>query len=246
MEGKIEVSVASRGVRIDAGVNGAPLVRSQKPTMQHTTLPVDWWILPDDNLLTATVSGDGEADEPMLDFAIRLAGDRSKVLCRLQWQVPAGTSFEPFTIALPFNVAGASISPTWEHCETIGELDAETLSAIQRTGASLHRAFERRDAALIVSLLERRIGDFCAAFGDNVAEHRRAIGEEFLGLFSRPDVVLEPVRAPDIRVAPCAGERVFHLTREDGGELIDIRGDALTMTMQVYVARVDGSWIVLR
>jgi len=47
-------------------------------------------------------------------------------------------------------------------------------------------------------------------------------------------------------VAPCAGERVFHLTREDGGELIDIRGDALTMTMQVYVARVDGSWIVLR
>ena len=179
MNPKVEVAVISRGVRLDAGVNGAPLVRLGDRTPQQTIIPIDWWLLPDDNRLTATVSAEEGDAAPSVELAVRLATDRDQFFTRVQWRMPRGASFEPFAVDLPFSVPGILSSSTWEECEAIEELDAATLSAVQRAGESFHRAFEARDAELIVRLLDRRIDDFCETFGDDPTDHRRAITGEF-------------------------------------------------------------------
>lgn len=246
MEFKIEIAVASRGVRVEAGINGASLVRVHSPRSQQTIVPVDWWTLPEDNLLTATVSAE-DGDEPAsLDFSVRPTDDRTRPLARVAWQLPPGTSFEPFGIALPFAAPGVSPSTLWGRCAPVEDLDADTLAAIQAAGAALHQAFGMRDAGRIARQLDGRIADFCAAFGDDPEEHRRAVQDDFAEMLSTPGVALAPVGPSEIRVTPCAGDRVFHLTRPDGGELIDLRGESLALSMQVFVARVDGAWCVVR
>ena len=67
-------------------------------------------------------------------------------------------------------------------------------------------------------------------------------------LSKAPGFALLPVVEEKIRVTPCGLGRVFLLSREDGGELITTREteQSLPTAMQVYVAMVNGEWLVVR
>jgi hypothetical protein len=57
---------------------------------------------------------------------------------------------------------------------------------------------------------------------------------------------LDPVLIDDVRVTPCAGDRVFHVAKADGTELLVLRNAEGESVMQVYVGRADGRWRVVR
>ncbi|MBK6534514.1 MAG: hypothetical protein IPF99_34630 [Deltaproteobacteria bacterium] len=181
-----------------------------------------------------------------MDLSVRLTADRNQPLARLRWQLPLGASFEPFSIAIPFAALAVPTASLWDRCVAVDELDARSLAAIQAVGADLHRAFGIRDVGRIGRFLEQRMADFCVSFDDDLVSHRRAVEDEFSEILSAAAVVLAPAVPSEIRVTPCAGGRVFHLTRDDGGELIDLKGDAAAVSMQVFVARLGTEWAVVR
>jgi hypothetical protein len=244
MNPRFELFVASEGLQLNAGINGAPLARVSDPRPQQTRLPVDWWLLPDENHLTASVAPTGSGPYE-LELSVCRVEERASPIASVRWTARAGAEMEPFVLSLPF-VAAAHEHAHPGRYDTFEELDPVSWEALRGSVRRLVEAFARRDAAAVVGMLEARFQDFCAAFDDDLAEHRAAVLGDFGEMLADPSTMLAAVDLEALRVTPCAHGRVFHVGREDGGELIDIRTPDGGSSMQVYVAALDAQWMVVR
>jgi hypothetical protein len=251
MNVNLEISLRARSLRLSAGVNDAPIVINHLGEGQQARMPIDWWLAPEGNVLTVSVSAaPGVAQkDPMLDVAVAFPEDRKAPLCRLLWGLPKKDRFEPFRLVLPFSPPTVKKSRIWEEARPfLTPLNPEQLRGARAAGMKLHRFFLNKDANRVVDLLEYRLYEMAHTFDIDLGTHREQVRKEFTDIVKKPGFAMIPVREEAIRVTPCAFGRVFHLSREDGGEIIATKEteQSFPTTMQVYVAMVNGEWLVVR
>ncbi len=242
MRNRFELFVETSGVEVAAGLQGAPLVRFAGATAQQARVPVDWWISDEENVLSAEVSPVEDAPHASLAIALVDPSDRFDPLAIARWRWPVGALTEPFALRLPFSVSLAS--PAFADLDAVSSLEPSDLAAIHALVGGLVDAISRRDAAALVGLLAHRLRDFCAVFDDDLEEHRAVVHDDFAEMLRV--MSLDPVLIDDVRVTPCAGDRVFHIAKADGTELLVLRNAEGESVMQVYVGRADGRWRVVR
>jgi hypothetical protein len=234
----------TKGLALEAGLNEAPLVRSDGREPMSRSLAVDLWILPEDNRLTVRVSPGEEGEErAFLDLAI---GSRAEPepLCRVRWS-STSKSFEPFSIEIPV-VLDSDLARTDLWSRTAPPLTPEDTTAAQELGLRFHEIVERRDAIALASLVAYRTEETARAFQLDATRLRESVREQFEETFANPGLTVPELAKDSIRVTPCAGDRVFYLSRADGGELMELSHDRGTERGQVYVARIDGRWTIVR
>ncbi len=251
MNVNLEISLRARGVRLIAGVNDAPILTNSIGEGQQGRMPIDWWLAPEGNLMTLTVmpvAGEAKAD-PMVDVSIAFPEDLKAPLCRLAWGLPKKARFEPFRLALPFSPPPVKRGRIWEEARPfMAALKDEEVRGARAAGMKLCRAFVNQDADRVVDLLGYRLYEMAYAFDIELSAHREQVRKEIAAMVKGPGFALLPVKEETIRVTPCGHGRVFHLSREDGGELIATREteQSFPTTMQIYVALLDGEWLVVR
>lgn len=246
MNSQFELSLRARGVAVDAGVNDAPFLRVRGGRSASSRMPVDMWLAPEGNALTASISPLDDGDEsPLVELMLAPSGSALPPLVRLSWSAPRGSTFEPFRIELPFAPGAPVRTRLWRDVADPVELDDAALDEARATGLHLCHAMARRDLDAVMELVRYRTDETARAFGFDEDENVSAVRRAFESLLLAPGFALAPVVSEDLRVNPVAGERAFHLTRSDGRELVVTRG-APEQTMQVYVAPVAGSWRVVR
>jgi hypothetical protein len=244
MSEPVELIVRTKGLAVEAGLNDAPLVRSDGREPISRSLAIDLWILPEDNRLTVRVSpGEEAAERPFLDLAI---GSRAQPepLCRVRWS-STSPSFEPFSIEIPI-VLDSDLARTDLWRRKAPPLTPDDTSAAQELGWRFHEIVQRRDATALASLVAYRTDETARAFQLDAARLRESVREQFEETFASPGLRVSELAQDSIRVTPCAGDRVFHLSRADGGELMEVSHDRGDERGQVYVARVDGCWTIVR
>lgn len=246
MNSQFELSLRARGVSIDAGVNDAPFLRVRNGRAASSRMPVDMWLTPEGNALTASISPlDGGADSPLVELMLSPPGGALPPVVRLSWSTPRGSAFEPFRVELPFALRGTVETRLWRDVAEPVELDDAALDEARVTALHLRDAMAQRDLDAVMALVRYRTDETARAFGFDDDENASAVRRSFESLMLAPGFELTPARREDLRVNPVAGERAFHVTRSDGRELIVTRG-APEQTMQVYVAPVAGIWRVVR
>ncbi len=245
----VEIDLRAQGVAVDAGVNDAPLARLRGERRSSLRLPVDWWLLADNNRLTVRVSplDDGEAP-PRLEVAIRDAEERHAPSVTFGWSLPEAQEFEPFEVALPFVPLAVPAVRLWSLAEEVATLEDQDVLAIRALARSLVDAVAARRIDDVVAMLEFRVGELAIAVDRSLDWMREATRENLSEILLAMDFVLRPVDLAQLRLTPCGDGRVFHVTTVEGFELIAAEADdgELPPGMQVYVARVDGHWVIAR
>ncbi|MEZ4407950.1 MAG: hypothetical protein R3A52_15960 [Polyangiales bacterium] len=243
------IVVRARGVRVEAGANDAPFLRHAALVPVSLQYPLNAFVLPEDNRLTAQVSPlDDEDAEPGLDLALTGPDPASAALLRVSWSLPRGAAFEPFTLSLPFIPPEAVETTLWSEGEVVDDLDDAALDGARALCAELVSAFARRDIDAVSALLDFRTREMAAAYEWDLDEHRAEVRETFQGMMDDPGYALAPVDVATLRFTPCGDGRALHVSRADDGELIGIRsaGSDEEQTMQVYVGRFGDRWRIVR
>ncbi len=244
-----QLLVRVRGLRAQVGANDAPLLRYEGSTPLALQYPLNAWLLPEGNLLTALFSPlDEEDSAPGFDLSLTGPDPGGAPLARLSWSLPEGAEFEPFALSLPFTPSEYVESSLWEHGEPVSELDDAELDAARALCAELHAAFARRDLDGVTRLLDFRTREMASAFEWELDAHRAEVRESFREVFDDEGYGVTPVEVSALRFTPCGADRALHVARADGGELIGMRVSRSReeQAMQVYVGRVDGRWLVVR
>lgn len=248
----LDLRVRAVGLRVEAGLQGAALVRVRGGARQETQIPADWWLTGDDDRVTVSLSA---LDEPDEDATARVevalvapeGGDPPLVLAA--WSFPRG-AFEPLRAELPFEAPPVAISALWQDAAAVEPLDDRDVAAIRAIVAGLREAAGRGDARAMVPWLERRIAYLASAFGLDADGLRDDTADELDEVINRLTFALTPMDLDGLRITPCAGSRVFHVTGDDGAEVIEAlrdEGDESPPTaMQVYVSKLEGVWRVVR
>ena len=235
------LSLRSRGAVVEAGLHDAPLVRAAGPA--STTVPVNAGISPDDNRVTARISPwEGAASRAAVDLAVGF-DDAPEPLVRFVWRA-ATEDFEPFAVELPLALPeDASTTDLWRFVRP--NADDAAIEAARRFGADVATIFARRDAEVAAGLMAFRTRETARAFGLDEGQLVRDVRRQFGALLANGAEVLS-IDRDAVRVTPCAGDRVLYLSRDDGGELVEVRTATGGSSMQVYVAEIDGRWTVVR
>ena len=246
MRSQYELSLRARGVSIDAGVNDAPLLRVSDGRSASMRAAVDLWLAPEGNALTASVSSlDPCGDAPLVDIVLAPPDSKLPPAARLTWSLPRAHPFEPFRVELPFALRSAVKTRLWSDVPEAIELDDAAHHAAIDAAMRLAEALARRDLDAVMGLVRYRTDETARAFDFDADENERAVSEAFDRLVADPSFAIAPARRSALRATPCAGERVFHITRDDGRELVVSR-DEPAQRMQVYVAPIEGVWRVVR
>jgi len=246
----VELDLRAQGIVANAGVNGAPLARLRGDRRASVRLPVDWWLMPEGNELTVALSplDDGEA-APRVEVAIRDAEERHGPSVTFGWSLPEPAEFEPFRVAIPFVPLALPAVRLWEVAEPVEALDDRDLLAVRALAEGLLEAVAARRIDEVVARLDDRIAELALAVDRPVAWMREATREDLGRILLATDFVLRPVDLDALRLTPCGDGRVFHVESGEGMELVTAvtdDEDEAPPGMQVYVARVEGAWRVVR
>ncbi len=246
---RIDLQIRMRGVCAEVGLQGAPLVRNPTGEARGVALPADLWLAPEGNLVTARVApGDDDSVAPSLDVVLCAADEPERPLFALRWAMRAGEDFEPFELALPVPGVIPARTRLWSEAEAQPELDEAAMEGAREAGMEVWRAWQQKDVARLMALQAYRDDEVCRAMGFDRVEHGFAVTDELMSAVSEASFALVPVERDEVRVTACAGDRVFHLARGDGGELIEAAASpgGSRWETQVYVAKIEGAWRVVR
>ena len=245
----LELSMWSRGVRVVGGVNDAPILFGDPHGQtRQARMPINWWLMPGQNLLTVRVELLAGAEPPLLDVAIAFPEDEDPPLCRVGWGMPDGVEFAPFDVRLPFHPPKVGQSRVWHDATVIEDLSEPQRKGAKALAMEIHGAFANRDVDAIMKRLDYRLEEMVLAFEVDPNTHPAGVREDMEGLVQRAGYGVEPLDQDAIQVNPCCGGRIFQLARADGGPLIrtlETETSAPT-TMQVYAALIRGEWRVVR
>ncbi len=246
MRSQYELALRARGVSIDAGLNDAPLLRVGGGRSATMRAAADLWLTPEGNTLTASVSALDECDDaPLVDLLIAQPDNKLPPLARVAWSLPLAQPFEPFRIELPVALRRPVQTRLWRDVSDPVELDEAAQEAALDAALHLVDALSRRDVEAVIELVRYRTDETARAFEFDPSENERAVRRSYEDLMSDPAFAVIPAPRRALRVTSCAGDRVFHVARDDGRDLVLTRGGA-EHRMQVYVAPVDGAWRVVR
>lgn len=249
MKPYLELSMRSRGVRVVAGVGDAPvLFNDPEGQGRQARMPINWWLTHGQNMLTARVSPlAGAKAPPLLDLGVVHPDDKEPPLCRVGWGLPAGVDFEPFEIRMPFHPPKVGMSRLWTDAQPIAELTASQRAGLRDLAMSFHAAFAAKDVDAVMRLLDERLREMSLAFEMDEDKHRRNVRQDIAELVGGDEYALSPVDPGAVRITPCCGGRVFHLTHEEGPLIATLpTSKSWPTTMQVFGALIRGQWQIVR
>ena len=228
-------------------LNGLPLVevepRADRKKMGEV---VSMWIRPGANVLEVSLALRPEVNPRACRFEGKLVRvprfeprPPPVALVEVDWPPPTSGDLVPYYHQHQFT--GATPSRLWDLAEPQGtgpRVEEELLSF----AASVHEVFGRKDPLALGQLLDFKGRDIGRVL-DLGEEGGRRSQRSFLDtILSAPDLEVEPLDPAALRIWAISERRIFRIRRGDRPLLLT---DA-HQGMDVYAAKIDGRWVVVR
>lgn len=242
---------------VDAGLtarfvlNDVVLARSQDPQGGHGwTGSVRDWIMPGVNTLAVEIRPDPDARDAGREacLAARLLtpseGDRPRedtTTLGLRWCLPQGAPADPVTLRRTFVVSGPLPSILWGEAVPMVALSTRDKQSLLALARQVVRAINAGDKQSLRRLFAYRVAEQGRLYDlDSAATERRL--DDMVALAGVVTVTL-----PDsgVRTRLVAHKRVVSLEGRDGAPAIT-GGDDSALAIALYLARIGGSWIIVR
>lgn len=251
----------SHGVAVRAGVNGSATLLDRKAAGIVVGRQVNEWIRPADNVLAGLiftppggVTPEGTstpARDASVSVAVYAVGPDGlpppgvPPLAAFRWPLPVGPRVVPFPFRIPFKVPVAVDTQLWKRAtrvESLGDLDRDQ---IVRLVNELYAALAAGNGPAVWDLLRLRYEDEAMVEGFAVDDMRAVVSQQS-AVFRRFGNRYTPLEAGRATLTPVADGYLWLVTRGALDPAIVFENDQMRLAMEVYVAKVDGRWVVAR
>lgn len=255
------IRARSFGVGVWAGVNGSPTLVDQKGEGRAVFRDVNEWIMPQENKLSGVIVQPPGAPSPngkpaggngayvnmevyMADADGEPAGG-APPLAKFSWPLPGAPQVFPFPFSVPFVIPRAIETRVWKAAEVVKRLEAADRQEILNLVNQLIDALSQGSKAGVVDLTKFRLDDEAIAQGYSSEDVRQAAAN-MVQAFSVVKQPPAPLTSQEAQISPVAGGRLFYVTRGSFGPAVLFEDDERRLSVNVYVAKVDGRWTIVR
>lgn len=249
------LEVASRSLALFAGVNDVPVFADPSADGLRAVRSINEWILPEGNEFTVFAGwppGIGwEPGRAQLTASVFVAAPGAttprpgRTLAELRWP-PAGDEGYPLVHRVPFEVDAPPPTRLWRDAQAVGELTPQDEGAILGLVDGLRAAVTRGDVDAAMRLVEYKTADEALANGQDPIRLDRALRAQYSMAAASGPLVADPIRPESAVYVPVVGGRVRLVQATPLAPAITLTGPNTRFAIDVYVARVGGTWRIVR
>lgn len=240
-----------------AGLNGVQLIDNKEGGNATISYPINGWLMPGENRLTFKLTPFPDAGSmPTANIKVYLHDSKEEtptpgvVIAEynypaqgekatgqnglVDWQV----SFV-FDTKIPVRL--------WDEASIIKTLDANDKKEIVKLANDLRDALLNKDIDKLVHLQEYRLQEDALAENKTVSELQEAMIESYEWMLGLEGMVVGPsLELEQANFETCCKDKVVILTRKKGPEAVQLETDELYFDIDIYVAKINQQWKIVR
>lgn len=251
------IKVESRSVGLAAGVNDAPLALDTAAEGLAKSRPLNEWILPHGNRLTAfffwpekTPFKPGLARtriELFIADPAQAAPRPQQVLATLDWPPANEPEAYPRKLSAPFDAASAPPTQVWTQAAPAAPLNSNDRQAILKLVENLRLALMGDDPQAAYKASMEKFEEQARAYGKPPERVRQATIEQFQMITTQPKRRSDPLPESEALLEPVADGRVIRVARVGDRDAVVIHaGKGGKFSIPVYVAKYGKEWRIVR
>ena len=236
-----------RGLSAEITVNDAPVDDYFGPlSVTHGGGGVNMWLRPGKNRLRVHGKAAAGGGPPKAEVSVWVEdesrGSARKTVASLTWP-PPGAPTTSIDETITFQADPAPPSTLWSRAQPI-TLDDAARAAIIKVATDLHRAFATKDIKKVMAMTEERDAEMARCFYQPIEatrkDRRDDLKERIRGIWKPA-----PIHPEQIELTPIE-DRLLVAVTSKGQPVIHIGMGAAAFVLPIYVAHVDGQWVIAR
>jgi len=250
-------------------LNDAPLISSTDLNNLRTQEPVNLWLLPGSNTLSFKIhpsinknsaNSPEDQDEDQAELQLEVFSHTTsssnpgskKIIASLNYRhsdTPAQLStglIQEKSVNFDFNFA----IPVrlWHQASIISSIDSNDRKAITLLIESLSNNITNRNTTAAINLQAYKIAEDALAENKTEERIRAATKDTYKWLFTQKNLSLKSTSAQtdEFNFTLCCKHKLIHVTGPDNESAIIFESDDLFFDLEIYLAKIEGKWIIAR
>lgn len=252
MECFLQVEVADAAVTV--ALNDVPLVEEASNAGTRAQVELGAWLAPSGNQLSLLVHDPAYYREGSVRLRVFLPVEAEhavavgRVLLQHSWPEPEEEREFPHLVHWDLDplLPGVPSAALWSEAEPLTSLSAEDRRAILGLVRRLQERMLDGDVAGTLDLLGYRLEDIARSTDRDPDRMRSSSREVLAAEFRQTPLWADPMEPADLQMTIVGQRRLVRVTRADGGPAVVIRQPESSLELEIYCARIGGSWLIAR
>ena len=253
------LSVKTKNVLSEIGINGAPLIKDLEGDGVITTEPVSTWLLHGNNNLTIKIKPLDEENKnlsPTVEIILFLHDSASTVpkpkVIYAKYNYPDKENNKEKEIKLPVSESISFDFPSeigtklWNEAETLKNISENDKNEIVELINNLENSLINKDISSAINLQEYKILDDSIAEKKSVERLEDATKKGYEWLNQQTGVVAKKLTLDTTKFIICCKQMVVYIARKTGEDAILLESDDLYFDIPVYVSKIKNRWTIVR
>ena len=251
------LDIESSGFDSDVILNGIPVAEERALTTNRRAIKINGWAINGDNLLEVRLKeqhpGSDDAPEPRFGLLLRRASpgastDKDETLLEYSWS----SNDQPLTAGQTTTVLKRKIALqapktwSWVRAPALQPLGEQDRSAIVSLLRSVERSLADKKPAEVVAFQTLSLTEQAQATGSDPAQVLEHYSSFLSGRMLDSGWQVESFAEDALEFIPLAAGRLYHIRTTSGQPPLVARTTDSQFMIDPYVAKVDGSWAIVR
>jgi len=248
-----QVQWQTGGIISELDINGITIDKSSSKFSGTGSAPLNKWLKPGRNVVTIRLRPLPESDNSgsyKVSLARAQAGqyvDEGEKVFEFSWESGKSKDKLPIEKKIDFTPQSAPALDLWTKAELI-TLDAGTEKSIRSFLKTLSNAYIKADADKIAKLQEFKANEISRAFGGKAMSMPEIKNEtkDYLSMLESDEAKFAPIDTEGAKLQLVAENRLVLVTAKNGAPLLIAKSASDEYVVEIYLARINGKWVVAR
>jgi hypothetical protein len=246
------IQILTKGLVAQWGVNDVPLVKTVDSEAVSCVLPINDWLINGKNNLTGVYdrAPDNKEDDIVVRIKVFIADNSkpspvpSEVIREFLW--PPENPKMPHRISLNFEIEGIPETLFYTRSEQLGRLSEDDKDDILAEIEKLRRGLENRDYDSVYQQYSIKYNDQAISEGQPAGSNRDNIIGQLQMLDDYSGMSSLPLEKENAVFGIVAMNKAVLVSRKDGRAGISFENEDMNMKMEIYLAKINSEWKVVR
>lgn len=252
------LSVTSKDVIAEIGVNGAPIIKDIDGEGIITAEPVATWLIHGENKLTIKLTplaaNKNNENNPKITIKIFehdpdfTAPTPKEILAQFEYP-PIKTEKNinlPLAENVKFNIIKSIGTKLWNEASEVKEILQNDKQEILMVLKSLEESLVSKNISEAIKLQKYKITDDSIAENKSIEQLESAATKGYKWLNEQSGLTANKITLDSAIFTLCCNNKVVYVTRKNGEEAIQLESDDLYFDIAIYLSKINGEWIIVR
>lgn len=253
------IDVKLKNVKAKIALNGKVIVENAEGETINSTEMVNLWVLPKGNKLSVNLNPIDENSTvmPRVEIFVYLHDNKKefptpqKIYAKYDYAEELEKNSElklPVSVTREMNFDYVIPTKIWGVADSIKSLSDGDKNEIIALVNGLEKSILEKNVDNVVKYFKYKISEDASAEGKTFERLKEVTTEDFNWAFSQGDLASDgnSLNLKNAEFSLCCANRILHVGRKTGLDAISITSPKLSLDMEVGVAKINGSWVIVR